>query len=119
MTFVKDIRHKVEREAFSKLIDFFLANLDSPENRTETYLKIVDKAELFIGHDDITKEQFDQARAAFKDPNNRWVKFINTVVDETDPHVARMTLLNLGYEAFLRGTKTIRANREKYGFSSV
>ena len=26
-----------------------------------------------------------------------------------------MMLLNLGYEAFFRGTKTIRANREKYG----
>ncbi|WP_330376334.1 hypothetical protein [Butyrivibrio sp. AE3004] len=48
-----------------------------------------------------------------RDPDNRWVKFLNKVVDETDPHVAKMTMLNLGYEAFFRGTKMIRANREK------
>ena len=48
------------------------------------------------------------------DPDNRWMKFINRVIDETDPHYAKTMLLNLGYEAFFRGTKTIRANREKY-----
>ena len=115
MELVENLSHKAQRQAFSLLIDRFLANLDKAENRTETYLKLVDQAEKFWGKDGARKDKLDQVRAAFKDPDNRWVKFINKVVDETDPHVAKMTMLNLGYEAFFRGTKMIRANREKYG----
>ena len=113
MELVENLSHKAQRQAFSLLIDRFLANLDKAENRTETYLKLVDQAEKFWGKDGARKDKLDQVRAAFKDPDNRWVKFINKVVDETDPHVAKMTMLNLGYEAFFRGTKMIRANREK------
>ena len=36
------------------------------------------------------------------------------MLDQTDPNVARTMALNLGYEAFFRGTKTIRENRVKY-----
>ena len=36
------------------------------------------------------------------------------MLDETDPHVAKMAALNLGFEAFFRGTKEIRKNRKKY-----
>ena len=48
------------------------------------------------------------------DPDSKWTKLINCVLDQTDPHVARTTALNLGYEAFFRGTKMIRENRVKY-----
>ena len=43
-----------------------------------------------------------------------WSKLINCVLDRPNPNVARTTALNLGYEAFFRGTKTIRENRVKY-----
>ncbi len=36
-------------------------------------------------------------------------------VDETDPHVAKMTALNLGFQAAFYGTKTIRKMREVHG----
>ena len=36
------------------------------------------------------------------------------MLNQLDPNVARTTALNLGYEAFFRGTKTIRENRVKY-----
>jgi len=113
---VKDLKHAAERQAFSVAIDQFLKHLDrKSEDRTSTYLQLVDMAEKFWGKDSVNKDNIDRVRKAIQDPNNRWVKFINRVIDETDPHVAKMALLNLGYEAFFRGTKTIRANREKYG----
>ena len=43
------------------------------------------------------------------------MKFVNKLIDETDPHVAKMAIMNLGYEAAFRGTSEIRKNREKYG----
>ena len=112
-TFVEKVSHKAQRQAFSILIDRFLKHLDKSEDRTAIYLKLVDEAGKFWG-EGADKEKLELVKKAFQDPNNRWVKFINRVVDETDPHVAKMMMLNLGYEAFFRGTKMIRANREKY-----
>ncbi|MFR0985621.1 MAG: hypothetical protein ACLSFZ_02825 [Frisingicoccus sp.] len=43
--------------------------------------------------------------------NNKWIRYINRVLDETHPNVAKTAIMNLGYEAFIHGTKTIRKNR--------
>ena len=110
---VQNLQHAAERQTISVMIDGFLKHLAKKEDRTETYLKIVDLAERFYG-DGAKKETLDKIRAYVSNPDNRWMRFINRVVDETDPHYAKTMLLNLGYEAFFRGTKTIRANREKY-----
>lgn len=110
---VQELTHQAERQAISVMIDGFLKHLKSMDDRTQTYLKMVDLAERFYGKG-ASKDKLDAVRAAIKDPDNRWMKFINRIVDETDPHYAKMTILNLGYEAFLRGTKMIRENRKKY-----
>ena len=111
---IKEISHKAERKALSLVIDKFLNNLNSVDDRTETYLKLVDLAQRFIGNDE-NKAKFDAVRKIVQDQDYRWIRFINRVVDETDPRLLKTFLLNLGYEAFLRGTKTIRRNREVYG----
>ena len=109
---VENISHAAQRQAFSVLIDGFLKHLDKTEDRTETYLKLADEAGKFLK--EVDAGTIENVKKAIKDPDNRWVNFINRVIDETDPNVAKTALLNLGYEAFFRGTKTIRANREKY-----
>ena len=94
-----------------KLVEAALSKVN--KDREESFLKIVDLAEMFYGNT-ISKEQYEGIRAMVKDPDNRWVKFANKVLDETHPNVAKMAALNLGYEAAFRGTKTIRKNREEY-----
>lgn len=74
----------------------------------------MDLAETFYG-DSVSKQQYENIRKAIKDPDNRWMNFVNKVLDETNPNVAKMAALNLGYEAAFRGTKITRQNREKYG----
>ncbi len=110
---IQNISHAAERKAMGAVIDNFLKHLNKSEDRAATYVKLVDTAQKFIGNDNNT-ETFKMVREVVQDPNNRWMKFINRVIDETDPKYAKKMLLNLGYEAFFRGTKTIRANREKY-----
>ncbi len=110
---IKDLTHAAQRQAFSVMLDGFISHLNKTEDRTKTYLKILDAASHFYGKG-VKKESLDKVRAALQDPENRWMKVINRVIDETDPHVLKTALLNLGYEAFLRGTKMIRENREKY-----
>ena len=110
-TTLDKISHKAQRAAASVIIDKVLAMVD--KDREKGFLELVDWAEQFWGNG-FSKEDYDKVRAAIKDPDNRWIKFINRVLDETDPHVAKMAALNLGFEAFFRGTKMIRKNREIY-----
>lgn len=107
------LAHAAERTAFSVAIDGFLKHLDKQDDRTETYLKLVDLTKKFWGKEGTNEETLNKVKQNIKD-NGRWIQFLNRVVDETDPHVAKTLLLNLGYEAFFRGTKMIRANRVKY-----
>jgi MoaA/NifB/PqqE/SkfB family radical SAM enzyme len=102
-----------ERQAFSIAIDSFLKKRGDTEGRTEYYLKLIDDASKFYGKG-ATAERLARVRKQVEDPNNRWFNFINDVIDHADPHYAKITLLNLGYQAFLHGTKTIRASRLKY-----
>ena len=105
------IGHTVERKAISALINGLYGSVKKSEDRTKTYLKFVDYAGKFLNG---KEETLDKVRAALSDPDNRWVKFLNKVIDESNPAYAKKVLLNLGYEAFFRGTKKIRENREKY-----
>lgn len=109
---IENITHTAQRKMVSKLIDTALSRVN--KDREESLLKMVDLAETFFG-ESVSKEQYDVIRSMIEDPDNRWMKFANRVLDETDPHVAKMAALNLGYEAAFRGTKQIRQNREKYG----
>lgn len=59
-----------------------------------------------------SKEAYDGARAMIKNPDHKWMRYVNRLLDETDPHVAKMTALNLGFQAAFLGTKTIRKMRE-------
>lgn len=112
---VENMKHAAERQAFSIAIDNFLKNVDKQnyKERCETYVKLVNISEKFFGKGN--EERLAKVRAAVSDPNNRWVKYVNKIIDETNPKFAKKFILNLGYEAFFRGTKMIRANREKYG----
>ena len=94
---LKDLSHAAERKAFSVAIDKFLKNVSKKDvsERTETYIKLINVAAKFWG-DDASSEKFEAVKKAVSDPDNRWVKFINRVIDETNPHYAHMMLLNLG-----------------------
>jgi uncharacterized protein (UPF0305 family) len=110
-TALDKVSHSVQRKAISAMLDTTLKQLH--KDREKTYQQLVDLAGQFWGKD-VSKESLDKVRAALSDQDNKWVRFINRIIDETDPHVAKMAALNLGYEAFFRGTKMIRKNREIY-----
>ena len=106
---MNEMTHKMERAAFSKGIDYALKKVN--QNRQEGLLKLVDLAEKAMG-DQFTKESYNAARKMILDPQNKWMHFVNRALDEIHPNVAKMSALNLGYEAAFHGTKTIREMRE-------
>ena len=110
-TSLENLTHKMQRAALGKIVDVALSHAE--QDREKTMCQLVDAAKQFYGSG-FSDETYENAKKVLTDPDSKWTKLINCVLDQTDPHVARTTALNLGYEAFFRGTKTIRENRVKY-----
>ena len=108
---LESLNHKVQRTAVGTMVDVALAHVR--KDRQKAFAEMVDVAKQFYG-DSFSEETYEHARAVLTDADSKWSKLINCVLDQTAPNVARTTALNLGYEAFFRGTKTIRENRTKY-----
>ncbi|SDB12071.1 radical SAM protein [Eubacterium oxidoreducens] len=104
-----NITHTMQRKAFSAAIDVALKRLN--KDREKGLLQIIELAKKFMG-DNFTDEAFEGAKKLATDKNHKWNKFVNKMLDELDPNVAKMTALNLGFEAAFHGTKTIRHMRE-------
>lgn len=109
------LSHSVERKAAGMMIDVLLHRLSRKDNAGKrlSYKHIVDFVAKFWKEDKY-KERFDSVRRQIDDPNSRWINYINRVIDESDKHVLKTTVLNVGYEMLLRGSKQVHANREKY-----
>ena len=105
------LTHKMQRAALGKTVDLVLSHAE--KDPAKTVGQIVDLSKQFYG-DSFSEETYAHAKQTLNDPNSKWSKLINCMLNQLDPNVARTTALNLGYEAFFRGTKTIRENRVKY-----
>ncbi len=105
--------HTVERKAIETVINGLYNNVSKSDDRTASFLKLCDYAEKFLGKG-AKADTMAKVRAVLQDPDNRWVRYLNKIIDESNPKFAKKLLLNLGYEAFFRGTKKIRKNRELY-----
>ena len=105
------ITHKAGRAAVGKAADVVIKNLD--KDREKEILKLVDFMENIWTVKKLDVD-FDSVRKKIKDKDSALNKYINKALDEIDPGVLKTMVLNLGFEAFLNGTKTIRKMREKY-----
>lgn len=103
------VSHAIEKKAFEVTIDKILK--EKPEKRQQTLLKLVNLAEKYMGSN-FKKESYDGERKMIINTDQKWIRFANRLLEETDPHVAKMTALTLGFEAAFNGTKTIRKMRE-------
>ena len=101
--------HVAGRLAFSKAADIVLKNVE--KDREKELVKLVDLAEKYMSGEKLDLD-FDKAREMMLDKDCTLNRYINRLLDEVDPYVLKTTLLNLGYEAFFYGTKTIRKMRE-------
>ena len=62
-------------------------------------------------------ESYQAAKRIIIEPKGKWKSYVEALIKEIDHTVLRTTALNLGFEAAYLGTKTVRANRQKYGFN--
>ena len=105
------IGHSAARLAASKAFDVVLKNVD--KNREKEVCKLIDLMEKYMS-DEKMDVNYDRAREMVNNKDGALNKYINRVLDEVDPKVLKTMALNLGFESFLYGTKTIRKMRVKY-----
>lgn len=106
---MSELTHKATRAAFGLAIDKTLKHVN--KDRTKGLLEIVNLSEKFLG-DTYAPETYANIRTMIQDPDNKWMHFVNRMLDEVHPNVVKMSALNLGFEAAFRGTNTIREMRK-------
>lgn len=107
-----NLGHQAARLAASKICDNIVKGL-CKDTETEV-VKLIDMWQKFMGDEKIDLN-YDSARKMICDKDCTLNKYMHRLINEIDPHVLKTIALNLGFEAFVYGTKTIRKNREKYG----
>lgn len=103
------LTHQTTRKIFEIAIDKTLNHVN--KDRERGLLELVDITEKFMGNT-FSDSSYEGARELVKNPDSKWMQYINRMMDELHPTVIKKTALNLGFEAALHGTKTIRKMRE-------
>lgn len=106
---VREMTHKAGRAAFGKAIDIALRNID--KNWEKEACLLVDMMQNYMNGEQLDFD-YEQVKNKICDKNGTLNKYISRLLVETDSHVLKTTALNLGFEAFFHGTKTIRYMRE-------
>lgn len=103
--------HKAGRAAFGKAVDIALRNADKDwEPEVE---KLMDLMQNYMSGEKLDID-YGRTKEMICNKEGTLNRYIHRILEEVDPHVLKTTALNLGFEAFFHGTKTIRKKREEY-----
>ena len=103
------VAHAAERKAFGIALDRIIKSASS-KDREKNIEHLVNMAGKLM------KDTSPGATRGIKKglyPGSKWEKFLFDVIDTTDSHVLKTTLLDGGYEAAFRGLRNTTANAEK------
>ena len=103
------VTHAAGRKVFARIVDHELSQVS--KNREQAYEKILDTAQKYMDEFDLGIN-WEYLRKVTLNQGYTLNTYINSMVDQLHPNVLKTTLLNLGYEAFYNGTKTIREMRK-------
>lgn len=101
--------HAAGRAAFTKAIDIALKNKD--KGWEQEVSRLMDLMQKYMSGEKLDVD-YDKAKSMICNKDTTLNRYINKVLTEIDPHVLKTSALNLGFEAFFHGTRTIRKMRE-------
>lgn len=104
------MEHRLTHFAAEKALTNVLKYIDkAPE---ENLLKILDFAEKHFKM--FPQKNFAKMKAAVGDKDNVYMQLAKNILSDVDRDLVKSLLLSLGIHAGYYGTKTVRANRDKY-----
>lgn len=105
------LKFKAQRAAASIVLDQAFKYIDKDPDTN--LVKLADATQKIVGNV-FPAKNFDKFREAVKDPENIWRQFFLDTLNDVDRDVIKKAVLSVGLGAGYYGTKTVRANREKY-----
>lgn len=104
------VKDKLAKAAVSALLDFSIkyVSKDPDKNIPKLAGRILG---LFNGL--FPGKILEKLAKGAADQKNIYTKLAKNIIRDTDPHMIKTLAMSLGYEAGLKGTKTVRENREK------
>lgn len=103
------ITHSAGRKLFGMTLNQVIAQKDNWEDGTDKLLSLMKR---YMKGEKIDFD-YERASALLHDSSGVLHDYIDRIIKETDENVLKTTALNLGYEAFFYGTKTIRKKRKE------
>ena len=104
------VEHRLVHFVADKALTRVLRYIDkAPE---ENLLKILAVAEKYFTM--YPKENYEKMRKAVSDKDNVYMTLAKNILNDVDRDLVKSLLLSLGVHAGYYGTKTVRANRDKY-----
>lgn len=105
------VKDTISKAALSKVLDRAIKYVqkDPDKNLPKAAGRILG---LFNGL--FPSKNLEGIKKGAADPNNTYTKLVKNVFRDVDPHIIKTMAMSLGYEAGLKGTKAVRANREKF-----
>lgn len=111
---MESLTHAAERKAYEVAIRQAVRYIRKEgTDRSEQMGKLIDFISKMMGGM-FSKEQYAKAKWTLTSPESKWSRFFVKGFDELHENVIVTSLLNMGYESLVRGTKVVRKNREKY-----
>lgn len=107
--------HAAQRAAFSVAIDAAIKAVrgKGTEHMAEEAVKLINLAEPLLSKR-YKASAFDAARKFVQDPNGKWMEYAYRAINEIDPHILKMNVLNLVYEGMFSGYNYVMELRKKY-----
>ena len=81
------VAHKIERKGVEIIINKMIKELD--KDRAKEIDKLIDLGKKFYGKD-YKEEDYERYRKMMEDPNGKWMKIINSFLDDYNPNVVKM-----------------------------
>lgn len=109
----QDFKDNTTRAIVSKTIDGILSYVG--KDREKGLLKLTDISEKLMG-DKFGPGVFEGARKMIKDQDSKWMTYVNKLLDEVDPHVVKMHVLNAGYQSGFYGFSKATEFEKEHGY---
>ena len=109
------ITHAAEKKAFETVLNALIKK-GRKEDASTLANSLVDIAEKVMGKE-WKASSFQNLRAIANDPDSKWARYANRILQETDPHLLKTFLTAAVFEAGFCGYKTAKANTAKMGFN--
>ena len=105
-------KDKISKAAVSAVLDYAIKYIkkDPDKNLPKFAGRILG---LFSGL--FPGKNLEGIKRGAADPNNTYTKLVKNLFDDVDTNIIKTMAMAFGYEAGLKGTKAVRANREKLG----